>query len=412
MRFTFAGTEYEGARGRDARSGARPQRRPRRLPLALPRPSPRRLHGRARRSRTRWCRSGRASRCCARRSSSSRTASSPSRWPARGGSSLRRTARATTRCTRTATCSSSVGRPLAAASGRRGGVRRRVAPTSAGASRGRWVVGLYDHNYAIAVEHDRRLWRIRAKRIVLATGCHRAARRSSPTTTCRALIARERRLERLESPCRARRPSRAAGARGSTSGARPAAASAGTTGSARPCRTASCPGSSASAASPARASRMRPPSLCRTGRGRDVRRSRARRRPSPTSAARSAPAAAVGRARQALHDDRDRLRAGQARERERDPRRRRVAAASTRASSARRRSGRRTCRSRSRCSPAATAAPLFDPVRVTPIQPGTSRQARSSRTSASGSGRATSRATASMDAAVLRECAAAASRSR
>jgi sarcosine oxidase subunit alpha len=36
--------------------------------------------------------------------------------------------------------------------------------------RGTWVVGLYDDNYAIAVEHGQRLWRIRAKRIVLATG--------------------------------------------------------------------------------------------------------------------------------------------------------------------------------------------------------------------------------------------------
>ncbi|HZB23796.1 MAG TPA: 2Fe-2S iron-sulfur cluster-binding protein [Gaiellaceae bacterium] len=35
---------------------------------------------------------------------------------------------------------------------------------------GTWVVGLYDDNYAIAVEHGRRVWRIRAKRIVLATG--------------------------------------------------------------------------------------------------------------------------------------------------------------------------------------------------------------------------------------------------
>ena len=36
--------------------------------------------------------------------------------------------------------------------------------------RGTWLVGLYDDDYAIAVEHGRRLWRIRAKRIVLATG--------------------------------------------------------------------------------------------------------------------------------------------------------------------------------------------------------------------------------------------------
>src|ERR687897_142528 len=35
---------------------------------------------------------------------------------------------------------------------------------------GTWVVGLYDDNYAIAVERGTRLWRIRAKRIVLATG--------------------------------------------------------------------------------------------------------------------------------------------------------------------------------------------------------------------------------------------------
>src|SRR4029077_15936283 len=33
-----------------------------------------------------------------------------------------------------------------------------------------WVVGLYPGNYAIAVERGRRLWRIRAKRVVLATG--------------------------------------------------------------------------------------------------------------------------------------------------------------------------------------------------------------------------------------------------
>jgi sarcosine oxidase subunit alpha len=33
-----------------------------------------------------------------------------------------------------------------------------------------WLVGLYDDNYAVAVERDRRVWRIRAKRVVLATG--------------------------------------------------------------------------------------------------------------------------------------------------------------------------------------------------------------------------------------------------
>jgi len=40
---------------------------------------------------------------------------------------------------------------------------------AAGLSR-TWVVGLYDDNYAVAVEAERRVWRIRAKRIVLATG--------------------------------------------------------------------------------------------------------------------------------------------------------------------------------------------------------------------------------------------------
>jgi sarcosine oxidase, subunit alpha len=33
-----------------------------------------------------------------------------------------------------------------------------------------WVVGLYEGNYAVAVERGRRLWRIRARHIVLATG--------------------------------------------------------------------------------------------------------------------------------------------------------------------------------------------------------------------------------------------------
>jgi sarcosine oxidase subunit alpha len=33
-----------------------------------------------------------------------------------------------------------------------------------------WLVGLYDDNYAVAVERGRRLWRIRAKHVVLATG--------------------------------------------------------------------------------------------------------------------------------------------------------------------------------------------------------------------------------------------------
>jgi sarcosine oxidase subunit alpha len=43
------------------------------------------------------------------------------------------------------------------------------APETMGLSQ-TWVVGLYDGNYAVAVERGRRVWRIRAKRIVLATG--------------------------------------------------------------------------------------------------------------------------------------------------------------------------------------------------------------------------------------------------
>ena len=56
-----------------------------------------------------------------------------------------------------------------------------------------------------------------------------------------------RRLRAVRPPRRRDARSPAAGARASTSGARPAAACAGTTGSARPCPTASCAGSSASA---------------------------------------------------------------------------------------------------------------------------------------------------------------------
>jgi sarcosine oxidase subunit alpha len=35
-----------------------------------------------------------------------------------------------------------------------------------------WVVGLYEGNYALAVERGRRLWKIRARHVVLATGAH------------------------------------------------------------------------------------------------------------------------------------------------------------------------------------------------------------------------------------------------
>ena len=33
-----------------------------------------------------------------------------------------------------------------------------------------WAVGIYDDNYVVAIERERRVWRIRAKRVVLATG--------------------------------------------------------------------------------------------------------------------------------------------------------------------------------------------------------------------------------------------------
>ena len=75
---------------------------------------------------------------------------------------------------RTATCSSSV--PAARAAHSRRELTGRVILADGLAdddevTLGRtWVVGLYPGNYAIAVERGRRLWRIRAKRVVLATG--------------------------------------------------------------------------------------------------------------------------------------------------------------------------------------------------------------------------------------------------
>ena len=129
--------------------------------------------------------------------------------------------------------------------------------------------------------------------------------------------------------------------------------------------------------------------------GNPLRRRRSRRDGArPAAGARRRPR--VDRARQALHDDRHRHRAGAksaASSRARSPRR-----SSGRRSvpSACRPSGRRPCRSASRSSPRATAARHSPtPSGRRRSRRGTSRTARSSRTSASGSGRATSRATAS-----------------
>ena len=62
---------------------------------------------------------------------------------------------------------------LVVGAGRSGAAAAEAAPgrvLHVDGRQGTWVVGLYDDNYAIAVEHGRRVWRIRAKRIVLATG--------------------------------------------------------------------------------------------------------------------------------------------------------------------------------------------------------------------------------------------------
>ena len=122
---------------------------------------------------------------------------------------------------------------------------------------------------------------------------------------------------------------------------------------------------------------------------------------------------ALGRARQALHDDRHRPRPGQdlrrdrVRHRRRGPRRRHGRAR------ARRPSGRRTRRSASRPSPAATAASCTTRSASPPSTTGTSSTAPSSRTSASGSGPGTTPGAArTSSTAVLRECAAARERRR
>ena len=197
----------------------------------------------------------------------------------------------------------------------------------------------------------------------------------------------------------------AAGARASTSGARRAAGSAGTTGSARRCPTASCAGvECVGRRHRRRASRTHRRSRSRRRRGHDVRRPRARRdrrRPPPRRRRRPP----LRRARQALHDDRHRLRPGQDGQRERDPRRR---------GAARRPSGRarhdhvppalhpRLVRAARRPQPRRALRP-----RPRDADPRLARRARRacSRTSASGSARATTRTTGeSMDEAVLREC--------
>ena len=182
-----------------------------------------------------------------------------------------------------------------------------------------WVVGIYDDNYVIAVESDRRVWRIRARRIVLATGAiERPAVFADNDRPGTMLAARRRGLRK---PARRDRRRAAAGARASTSGARRADGCGGTTGSGRPSPTArrrgvECVGRVTGAAAAGRAAVRAP----RRRRGRDVRRPRARRdrRRRPPRARRRPPR---GRARQALHDDRHRLGAGQARQRQRDPRR-------------------------------------------------------------------------------------------
>ena len=255
------------------------------------------------------------------------------------------------------------------------------------------MVAIYDDNYAIAVEHGRRVWRIRAKRIVLATGAIERPRDLPRQRPARASCSPARSSSTAVPTARRRSP--AAGARASTSGARPAAACAGTTGSARPCPTASCAGSSASAALTGEGLPDAPAfalpdgdedamfvDLERDSTVADVRR-------------------AIGAGlRSVEHVKRYTTigtgsEQGKTRERQRDPRR---------GGAARRAPGRARhddvpsavhARSRSRCSPAATAASSSTRCasrRSTRAHVAGGRGA--ARTSASGSARATSRATA------------------
>ena len=361
MRFTFAGTEYEGREGETlaaalVRNGVLGgfrslyRDRPRGVytageeePNALVQiGAPADAARDARRA------GGRARRRAARRQGAARRGA--------GRHALRHDARALRRPRRRR-------RPLR----RRGrGSRVRPRPATSTAAQGTWVVGLYDDNYAIAVEHGRRRLADPREADRARDRRDRAAGDLPRQRPARAHARRRLRARTAAPP--ARRRSRAAGARASTSGARPAAACAGTTGSARPCPTASCAGSSASARLTG-AGLPDAPAVRAAGRrrGRDVRRPRARldrRRRAPRDRRRPA----LGRARQALHDDRHRLGAGQARERQRDPRRRGAAAGAPGELG--------TTTFRPPYLPVSFAllagrdrGALFDPVRVTPIHP-------------------------------------------
>ena len=131
---------------------------------------------------------------------------------------------------------------------------------------------------------------------------------------------------------------------------------------------------------------------------RDGRRHRPRRRRRP----------ALHRAHQALHHHRDRARPGQDLRRDRLGDHRRAARRSRCRTPGPPRSGRRTRRWPSPPWPAATAAGCSTRSGSPPCTTGTSPPAPCSRTSASGSARATTRSRGEdMEAAVLRECAAA-----
>ena len=207
-----------------------------------------------------------------------------------------------------------------------------------------------------------------------------------------------------------------------TSGARRAAGCASTSGSRRfvpdggprgASRSSARPPATALAATSSRSGRRRRPIRARTP-GDPLRRPRSATRPSPTSAARSAPACARSSTSSATR----RSAPAPTRARRRASNAIGVAAELLGVDSARARhdrpSARRTCRSRSRRSPAATAATLFDPVRVTPIHAwhvahgavfeNVGQWKRPALLPAA--------AARSMDEAVLRECAAARERRR
>ena len=229
------------------------------------------------------------------------------------------------------------------------------------------VVAIHDGNYVLAVERGRRLWRIRAQRIVLATGALERPPVFPDNDRPGLMLAGA--VAAYGDPAGVDRGVAAAGARACISGARRAGGSRWDDRIGAPVpdgelAAVECVGRATGAGLP-----DAPPFALPDGDEDtafvDLERDVDRRRHPPRDRRRPA----LGRARQALHDDRHRLRPGQDRERERDPRR---------GGAARRPPGRARhdhvppalhARSRSRSLAGRDRGALFDPVRVTPIHP-------------------------------------------